>query len=95
MRQGCSCPSRPEDVFYGGYRVPWPAACDVEDARFHHGDLATLDEISLTAELLAITGALARLRPRQRVLPGEWLRERHERVRAALRLRTVRAETAP
>jgi hypothetical protein len=82
-------------VFYGAYLVPWPAACDVEDARLHHEDIATLDEIALTAELLAITGALARPRPRQHALAREWLRERHERVRAALRTQAVRAETRP
>jgi hypothetical protein len=82
-------------VFYGAYRVPWPAACDVEDARLHHDDIALADEITLTAELLAITGALARPRPRQHGLARAWLWERHERVRAALRTQAVHAETAP
>jgi hypothetical protein len=81
-------------VFYGAYRVPWPAACDVEDARFHHDDLATLDEIALTAELLAITGALAGRHHQQQVLAREWLRERHERVRTALRAQSATAEAA-
>jgi hypothetical protein len=73
--------------------VPWPAACDLEDARLHHDDLATLDEITLTAELLAITGALARLRPGRHVLAREWLRERHGRLRTALRPQSATAET--
>jgi len=91
---GCSCRPRPEDVFYGAYRVPWPAACDVEDARFHHDDIATADEITLTAELIALTETLARLRPGRHVLAGEWLRERHGHVRTALPNQSATAETA-
>lgn len=92
--RGCSCRPRPEDVFYGAYRVPWPAACDVEDARLHHDDLATLDEIVLTAELITLTETLARLRPGRHVLAREWMRERHGRVRTALRPQPAIAETA-
>jgi hypothetical protein len=74
--------------------MPWPAACDVEDARFHHDDIATADEITLTAELIALTQALARLRPGRHVLAHEWLRDRHGRVRIALRPQAATAETA-
>jgi hypothetical protein len=81
-------------VFYGAYRVPWPAACDVEDSRLHHDDLATADEITLTAELIALTETLAQLRPGRHVLASEWLRERHGRVRTALRPQSAAAETA-
>jgi hypothetical protein len=81
-------------VFYGPYRVPWPARCDVEDARLHHDDIRTADEMALTAELIALTGTLARLRPGRHVLAREWLRERHGRVRTALRNQSATAETA-
>jgi len=92
--RGCSCRLRPEDLFYGAYRVPWPAACDVEDARFHHDDIAVADETTLNAELIALTETLARLRPGRHVLACEWLRERHGRVRTALLLQSAAAGTA-
>ena len=94
MTQWCSCRRRPEDVFYGAYRVPRPAACDVEDARLHHDDIALADEITLTAELIALTGTLARLRPGRQVFARKWLRERHGRVCSALRPQSATDETA-
>jgi len=41
-----------------------------------------------------LTETLARLRPGRHVLAREWLRERHGRVRTALRPQSAAAETA-
>jgi hypothetical protein len=76
------CPLR-----YGPYRVPDETGSDVAHARYHHDDLAAsdLDEIALTAELLAATWALGRIPRYCNILDREWLLERHARLRRALR----------
>jgi hypothetical protein len=71
---------------YGSYHVPQVACSDVEDARYHHDDLAAsaLDEVELTAELLAATWGLARGARHRHVIDREWLMERRARLQAAL-----------
>jgi hypothetical protein len=79
---------------YGAYHVPQLASSDVEDARYYHEDLTYLDEITLTAELLAATSTLARLRGSRHVVGREWLVERHAQLQTVLRrLHTAQPQT--
>jgi len=79
----CSCPTRADECRYGAYRVPQPAACDLEDARYRHDDVAQLEEVQLEAELAALVALLASLPAAARPLDRAWLLERRRRLRAA------------
>jgi hypothetical protein len=81
----CSCPRRQGQLTYGTHRVPTPSRCDVEHARYYGDDLGELDEIELTAELIAATGGLARIPVGRHVVAREWLVQRHSRLHRALR----------
>jgi hypothetical protein len=85
MKACCSCPPRWADVVYGSrtYRVPRPAACDVEDRRHEMADVADLSVVERADELLAITHALAQLPTGAHPLERAWLLDRRRHLLAA------------
>src|SRR5262245_30934996 len=98
----CSCPRRTGELRFGAYRVPQPAGCDVEYARYHHRDLAQLDEVEIEAELHALVAVLALLPGEARAWDRAWLVERRHHLcdaarrhgPAAARSRAVRGRFA-
>jgi hypothetical protein len=101
----CSCPPTFSSVFYGvgdSFRIPREGACEVEDRRFHHEDLAPtpaaddpeLYALQLRIEFAAVGAAL--VSPPARSTPADraWLRDRHSRLKAQLRPERKRPEPA-
>jgi hypothetical protein len=95
--KGCSCPATFADVRYGvhgEYRVPREAACDVEDRRLYHQDLACrrfdddteLSALQLATELAAVNHALAWPPARSTPAARDWLRARRAELQARLRM---------
>jgi hypothetical protein len=76
----CSCQHEPTRLRYGRYRVPSPAACDVEHARYHGDDVDDLDEIQVEDELGALVRRLAVLSPESHPVYHEWLLFRRHRL---------------
>src|SRR5262245_48198711 len=101
----CSCPATFADVRYGvrgEYRVPREGACEVEDRRFRHEDLAPvraaddpeLYALQLSDEFHAVRAAI--VSPPVSTTPAdrEWLRDRHSRLKAQLRPERKRPDPA-
>jgi len=76
----CSCRHEPKRLRYGPYRIPSPAACDVEHARYYGDDVEHLDPIDVEDELGWLVRRLAILRPGARPVEHDWLRFRRARL---------------
>ena len=69
-----------------------PSECETDEQHehYHHRDLSRLDEITLTAEFIDVTRALARWPRDRHVVAGDWLRGRYAVLRGELRARGAR-----
>ena len=70
----CTCLLRPWEAGDRPYRVPTPAGCDVEEARYYHDDLASMAVPELAVERHRVIGALAG--DGYLVIEQEWLNAR-------------------
>jgi hypothetical protein len=69
----CSCRYESKRLRYGPYRIPSPASCDVEHARYYGDDIEHLGAIEVEDELGALVRRLAFLSPERSPVYHEWL----------------------